>query len=42
MGGVGLNVPATGRGNAGPTAAPKLLTFALNGSMPLPAPAGRD
>ena len=40
MGGVGLNVAAAGRGTGAPSAAPsvppKLLTFALDGTMPLP------
>ena len=36
MGGVGSVVAPTGRGNAAPPAAPRLLTFVLDGTLPLP------
>jgi quinohemoprotein ethanol dehydrogenase len=36
MGGVGLAVAPTGRGNAATPAAPKLLTFVLDGTLSLP------
>ena len=38
MGGVGLGVVATGRGNSVTPAAPKLLTFVIDGTMSLPTP----
>jgi len=36
MGGVGSVVAPAGRGNAAPPAAPRLLTFVLDGTLPLP------